>query len=200
MRFLLRWVSLACLAAWVVWAPEARGSQEHVRAETASVAPTATVLAVPTSSVLSTSYALPTYVPPTVYSNAYVPTSSYLSPTVHVLPTYRTISYPSQSRIVEGPFYTTTQYDYLSPTTYCTPVILECPVATIRELPRETTEFAPPETEVTPVPDTGDVTPRPSPRRRRPPQSGRMRRHSGAPCPGAASPMARSSRARPARP
>ena len=159
MRFLPRWVPLACLAAWVVWAPGARGFEEHVRAETASVAPTATVLAVPTSSVLSTSYALPTYVPPTVYSNSYVPTTSYLSPTVHVLPTYRTISGPVQSRVVEGPFYTTTQYDYLSPTTYCTPVILECPVATIRGLPREATEFAPLETEVTPVPDTGDVTP-----------------------------------------
>ena len=159
MRFLLSWVQLACLAAWVVWAPEARGSEEPVRYETASVAPTATVLAVPTYQVWSTSYALPTYVPPTIYSNAYVPTSAYLSPTVHVLPTYRTISYPSQSRIVEGPVYTTTQYHYLSPTTCCTPVILECPVATIRELPCEATEFALPETEVTPVPDTGDVTP-----------------------------------------
>ena len=159
MRFLPRWVPLACLAAWVVWAPEARGFEEHVRTETASVAPTETVLTVPTSSVLSTSYALPTYVPPTVYSNSYVPTTSYLSPTVHVLPTYRTTSYPGQSRVVEGPLYTTTQYNYLSPTTYCTPVILECPVATIRELPCETTEFAPLETEATPVPDTGDVTP-----------------------------------------
>ena len=160
MRFLLRWVQLACLAAWVVWAPEARGFggacslRDRLRRADRDGSGRADVLR-----SWSTSYALPTYVPPTIYSNAYVPTTSYLSPTVHVLPTYRTISYPSQSRIVEGPFYTTTQYHYLSPTTYCTPVILECPVATIRELPCEATEFAPPETEVTPVPDTGDVTP-----------------------------------------
>ena len=159
MRFLLRWVQLACLAAWVVWAPEARGSEEHVRSGTATVAPTATVPAAPTYSVWYTSDALPTYVPPTIYSSAYVPTSPYLSPTVQALPTFRTISYPSLSPIVEGPFFTTTQYHYLSPTRYCTPVILECPVAAIRESPCEATEFAPPESEVTPVPDTGDVTP-----------------------------------------
>ena len=152
MRFLPRWVPLACLAAWVVWAPEARAFEDHVGSETVSVAPTETVLTVPTSSVLSTLYALPTHVPPTVYSNSYVPTTSSLSPTVHVLPTYRTTSYPGQRRVVEGPFYTTAQYDYPSPTTYCTPMILECPVATIRELPCATTEFAPPATTAPTIP------------------------------------------------
>ena len=113
----------------------------------------------PTYQVSSTSYALPTYVPPTIYSNAYVPISSYISPTVRVVPTYQTIISPGQSRIVEGPFSTTTQYHDLSPTRYCTPVILECPVATIRESPCEATEFAPPATYVPPVSDGGDVTP-----------------------------------------
>jgi hypothetical protein len=159
MRFPLRWVQLACMAAWMVWAPEARGMQEHVRYETASVAPPATVVAVPTYSVWSASYALPRYVPPTFYSYEYLATSPYLAPTVRVLPTYRTVSYASQSRIVEGPFYTTTQYHYLSPTTCCTPVILECPVATIREFPCVAPEFAPAHTEVTPVPDSGEVAP-----------------------------------------
>ena len=159
MSFLLRWVQLVCLAMWVVWAPEARGFEEYVRAETVSVAPTTTVLAVPTSSALPTSYALPTHVPATIYSNSFVPTTFYLSPTVRVVPTYQTIISPGQSRIVEGPFSTTTRYDDLSPTTCCTPVMREWPAATVRELQRETTGFAPQKTEVTPVPDRGDLTP-----------------------------------------
>jgi hypothetical protein len=145
MRSLLRWAPLGLLAACVVPSPGARAYNGHGRAETVYVAPAETVLSVPTTSVSSTSYALPTaYLSPTIYTSSYVPTTYYLSPTAYVIPSYRTTGVLRPRRVVERPVYTTTRYYDVTPAAYYyTPTVVDYPVATSYESPCETTVSAP---------------------------------------------------------
>ncbi len=114
-------VALACFLAF----SDSRGVAfgNFWRTETVYVAPSATVLGVPTSYVVPTTYAniYPTsYVVPALYSTAYVAPTYTLSPTAYVVPSYyQTTGYLLPRRFRRRPIYETTTY--YSPTTYYAP-------------------------------------------------------------------------------
>jgi hypothetical protein len=116
-------VALACVLAL----SDSRGVAfgNFWRTETVYVAPSSTVLGVPTSYVVPTTYAnvYPTsYVVPTLYSTAYIAPTYTLSPTAYVVPTYyQTTSYLLPRRFLRRPIYETTTY--YSPTSYYAPTV-----------------------------------------------------------------------------
>jgi len=85
-----------------------------------TVTPVETVYEVPSSSLVSTSYLLPTTYTPTVYTSSLLPTTYTLSSTAYIVPSYASTTYVSRRGLLGRSAYTTTSYNYL-PTTYLSP-------------------------------------------------------------------------------
>ena len=91
--------------------------------------PTSSVVGLPSSSVLATSYIVPTtfsstsYVVPTAYSSTILPTSSVITAGDYVVPTstYYRRSFFRPRRFVERTRYTVLPTSYVSPTSYVLP-------------------------------------------------------------------------------